>query len=73
MALCRPRLPPYSRSGLLQDLDGVLRGQVGLGFARPASEVVANGVLAQLVGDLELQRLLALAEDAVLCNSTRRL
>lgn len=58
----------YLHPGPLQHLDGVLCREVELGFADPARHVVAHGVRAQLVGDLEVQRLLAPSQAAVPCG-----
>lgn len=55
--------------GLLQDLDGILYGEVPLGLVHPAGGVVADGVLPQLVGNLKLQPLLTLAEGSLPCNA----
>lgn len=44
--------------GLLQHLGGIQGREVGLGPVEPAREVVAHGVLAPLVEDLELEGLL---------------
>ena len=62
--------PPYLHRGPLQHLDGIFCREVELGFADPAREVVAHRVGAQLVGDLEVQRLLAPAHAAVPCDGT---
>lgn len=65
--------PSYLHLGPLQHLDGILCREVELGFADPAREIVAHRIRAQLVGDLEVQRLLAPAHVAVPYHSTPEL
>ena len=55
---------------MLQDLGGVQSCKVGFSLVEPAREVIAHGVVSQLVGNLALEGLLTGPEGRGSCKQT---